>query len=300
MRKMNRIITSGIVGCSLMAAMMACSKIDENERMELVSTQVVPNEPEEEVELPDSLYDAPIEVVERRVLIEDHTGQKCPNCPDGAQIIRDLQRTYGARIVPVAIHSQMQGIMEPEGLGNELGNTYYKAWNLEFKPAGLINRISDGSSSVLDKTIWAMAVQFIMNNNTPDPLDIRIKAQQQKLDPTKADVDVKVIATVDGASVDGNLQVWITEDNITARQDSMGVRLDNYVHNHVLRAAVNGTWGEIISLRGTEGSNIREFHYATTLLQGWKTEDLDIVAFVTDENSGEVVQVNKAKLKITE
>lgn len=283
-----------------MTALMACSKIDENERMELVSTQVVPNEPEEEVELPDSLYDAPIEVVERRVLIEDHTGQKCPNCPDGAQIIRDLQRTYGARIVPVAIHSQMQGIMEPEGLGNELGNTYYKAWNLEFKPAGLINRISDGSSSVLDKTIWAMAVQFIMNNNTPDPLDIRIKAQQQKLDPTKADVDVKVIATVDGVSVDGNLQVWITEDNITARQDSMGVRLDNYVHNHVLRAAVNGTWGEIISLRGTEGSNIREFHYTTTLLQGWKAKDLDIVAFVTDEYSGEVVQVNKAKLKITE
>ena len=193
MRKMNRIITSGIVGCSLMTALMACSKIDENERMELVSTQVVPNEPEEEVELPDSLYDAPIEVVERRVLIEDHTGQKCPNCPDGAQIIRDLQRTYGARIVPVAIHSQMQGIMEPEGLGNELGNTYYKAWNLEYKPAGLINRISDGSSTVLDKTIWAMAVQFIMNNNTPDPLDIRIKAQQQKLDPTKADVDVKVL-----------------------------------------------------------------------------------------------------------
>lgn len=300
MRKMNRIITSGIVGCSLMTALMACSKIDENERMELVSTQVVPNEPEEEVELPDSLYDAPIEVVERRVLIEDHTGQKCPNCPDGAQIIRDLQRTYGARIVPVAIHSQMQGIMEPEGLGNELGNTYYKAWNLEYKPAGLINRISDGSSTVLDKTIWAMAVQFIMNNNTPDPLDIRIKAQQQKLDPTKADVDVKVIATVDGASVDGNLQVWITEDNITARQDSMGVRLDNYVHNHVLRAAVNGTWGDIISLRGTEGSNIREFHYTTTLLQGWKAKDLDIVAFVTDEYSGEVVQVNKAKLKITE
>ena len=283
-----------------MTALMACSKIDENERMELVSTQVVPNEPEEEVELPDSLYDAPIEVVERRVLIEDHTGQKCPNCPDGAQIIRDLQRTYGARIVPVAIHSQMQGIMEPEGLGNELGNTYYKAWNLEYKPAGLINRISDGSSTVLDKTIWAMAVQFIMNNNTPDPLDIRIKAQQQKLDPTKADVDVKVIATVDGASVDGNLQVWITEDNITARQDSMGVRLDNYVHNHVLRAAVNGTWGDIISLRGTEGSNIREFHYTTTLLQGWKAKDLDIVAFVTDEYSGEVVQVNKAKLKITE
>lgn len=297
---MNRIITSGIVGCSLMAAMMACSKIDENERMELVSTQVVPNEPEEEVELPDSLYDAPIEVVERRVLIEDHTGQKCPNCPDGAQIIRDLQRTYGARIVPVAIHSQMQGIMEPEGLGNELGNTYYKAWNLEFKPAGLINRISDGSSTVLDKTIWAMAVQFIMNNDTPDPLDIRIKAQQQKLDPTKADVDVKVIATVDGAAVDGKLQVWITEDNITARQDSMGIRLDNYVHNHVLRAAVNGTWGENISLRGTEGSNIQEFHYTTTLLQGWKAEDLDIVAFVTNENSGEVVQVNKAKLKITE
>ena len=281
--------------CNIVAALTACSNIDENERLELVSTQVVPYDTPEEKTEEDSLYDAPIKVVESRVLIEDHTGQKCPNCPDGAQTIRDLQRTYGSRIVPVAIHSQMQGIMEPEGLGNELVNTYYNYWHIEYKHAALINRIDVGTGRVFDKTIWPYAAQYILTDETPNPLDIRIKAHQTA--EASADIDVKVIATT-AAAVSGKLQVWLTEDNIVARQDSMGSRLDNYVHSHVLRAAANGTWGEDVSVSGAEGSNVRELHYSVSLAANWKPADLAIVAFVyTDEK---VVQVSRSKLKVKE
>ena len=41
----------------------------------------------------------------RRVLVEELTGVKCTNCPDGTNLLVDLQNTYGAEnLVVVAVH----------------------------------------------------------------------------------------------------------------------------------------------------------------------------------------------------
>ena len=289
----NLIAAAALLCVNVVAALTACSDIDENERMVPVSTRVVVDSIPQPVEV-DSLWDAPIEPVESRVLIEDHTGQKCPNCPDAARLIHTFQLSYGDRIVPVAIHSQMQGIMEPAGLGNELGNTYYNYWKIDFKPAGLINRLDGGDGRVLNKTIWDLAVSYALSMETP--LDIRVKARQQDDDPTKADVDVKVICTREGQSASGKLQVWITEDGIIAEQDDMGKHIADYEHNHVLRAAVNGDWGEPVSVSGL--ADAREFSYTATLKPEWKAENLSIVAFVYNDDG--VVQVVSRKLKVND
>ena len=289
----NLIAAAALLCVNVVAALTACSDIDENERMVAVSTRVVVDSIPQPVEV-DSLWDAPVEPVESRVLIEDHTGQKCPNCPDAARLIHTFQLSYGERIVPVAIHSQMQGIMEPEGLGNELGNTYYKYWKMEYKPAGLVNRLDGGDGRVLDKTIWDFAVTYALSMETP--LDIRVKARQQDDDPTKADVDVKVICTREGQSASGRLQVWITEDGIIAEQDDMGKHIADYEHNHVLRAAVNGDWGEPVSVSGL--ADAREFSYTATLKPEWQARNLSIVAFVYNDDG--VVQVVSRKLKVND
>lgn len=284
-----------LVSCAIGAALSSCSTIDEADRLKVVDVKVVADDiPEEPVET-DSLYDAPVAVVERRILIEDHTGQKCPNCPDATRLAHNLQRQYPGRIIPVAIHSQMQGIMEPEGLGNELGNSYYQMFKIEYKPAGLINRIDGGDGVVLDKTIWELAVKYIADDTTPDPLDIRVKAQVKADDPTKADIDVKVIATLDDSGVAGKLQVWLTEDNIVAPQDSLsGARINDYVHNHVLRATANGLTGEDVSVNGF--GDQKEFHYTVDLSAAWKPKDLAIVAFVYNDSG--VVQVVRRSIRI--
>lgn len=290
-KQIHRLFLGLLAGCGVAAALSACSNIAEDERMLVVSTTTVADSiPETPVEA-DSLWDAPVAPVERRVLIEDHTGQKCPNCPDGARIIHQLQRQYGQRIVPVAIHSQMQGIMEPEGLGTELGNTYYNYWRMEYKPAGLVSRLDGGEGKVLDKTLWGMAAEYALTLETP--LDIRVKASVSNDDPTKADVDVKVLCTADGQSSAGKLQVWITEDGIIAEQDDMGTKVTDYEHNHVLRATVNGTWGEDVSVSGF--GDAREFHYTATLSPRWNADNLSIVAFVY--NDDEVVQAVSRPIK---
>lgn len=288
---------------TLILSLVACDNIAEDERLIYVESATPVPVPEDSTKTADEIYDAPIDsVVPMRVLIEDHTGQHCPNCPEATKIIESFVEGFGSLIVPVAIHSQQQGIMEPEGLGNTLGNTYYNHWGLSYKPAGLVNRMDGGDGVVLDKTVWAFAVQYAVSSTTP--IDVRIKAVLETPETpgnpaapetpatTKANIDVKVICLRDGESAAGKLQVWITEDSIVAEQDSMGIRIPDYVHNHVLRAAVNGDFGEPVSVSGK--ADTREFHYTATLKPAWKPENLAIVAFVYNDSG--VLQVVKRKL----
>lgn len=271
---------SVVIATTLFTLCGACSHIAEDERL----IDIGPAQNPDTTQIQDSI----IRPVARRVLIEDHTGQHCPNCPDAADIIHDMQQAYPNLIVPVAIHSEQQGIMEPEGLANELGNTYYRHWNVQFKPAGLVSRMDGGDGQrVLDKTIWIYAVQYALEQ--PTPLDISIQATYTKDHPRQAEIAVDVICTREEAAIDGRLQVWLTEDSIVATQFDMSTVRDDYVHNHVLRAAVNGTWGEPVSVKGH--ADRRHYSYTATIPPQCNPEHMNVVAFVyTDEEVMQAAQ----------
>ena len=48
-----------------------------------------------------------IPVVEkvRKVLLEDFTGQKCPNCPEAAEIAHNLKTIYGEQLILLTVHA---------------------------------------------------------------------------------------------------------------------------------------------------------------------------------------------------
>ena len=278
-----------------LAALLAvsCSDIAEDQRLLPVESNV----PVDTVEVNpnadlDSLYNAPVTNVPRRLLIEDFTGQKCANCPVAAENIHQLQQLYGSLIVPVAIQSEFMGIMEPEGLGNELGNRYFNAINLtpKVKPAVQVSRFyGDVLTSNTDVNFY-VENGIAMSTNA----DIRMKAIINPDNPSKADIDVKVICTESDVSVTGKLQVWVVEDSIIAPQDYLnGQHFDDYVHNHVLRAAANGDWGESIGTVTIDKA--KEFHYTIDLLPKWNAAHLAIVSFIYDDE--QVSQVVRQPLR---
>ena len=57
-----------------------------------------------------------------------------------------------------------------------------------------------------------------------------------------------------------------------------------YVHNHVLRTAVNGTWGEAIHLAAGEQKTQQ---LTQAISSDWNAEKLSIVAFVYNDNGVE-------------
>jgi len=263
---------------------VACSNIDENER--LITIGELPEK--EEGTTTDDMLDTLTEPVPRYVLLEDFTGQECPNCPVATKIIGEIEATYN--VVPVAIHSKPMGINEndnPQGLGTDLGDSYAKHWNLTSQPQGLIDRVG---GMLFPHTNWLQLVGASIGQKRTSLVDIRIDPLYVAEDDS-ADVAVYVASVKDSAAVAGKLQLWITEDSIIAPQDSMSTKLPNYVHNHVLRAAINGDWGEDVSVGG---GDIRTIEHRIKLKSQWKPRHLAVVAFIYNDNG--VVQATRKRL----
>ena len=108
-----------------------------------------------------------------------------------------------------------------------------------------------------------------------------------------SNIEITVQEEQQDAAFSGKLQIWVLEDGITAlllMPDGSSNR--NYVHNHVLRTAVNGTWGEELTLAKGES---RTQNYMQPLDASWNKTQLSIVAFVYNDSG--VMQAEKVKVK---
>lgn len=248
----------------LLSLLMSCKYIGEEERL---------------------IYVKP-EPAKRVVLLEDFTGQRCVNCPKGTDVIEELQKTYGEdAFVAVGIHGGplgFSGNAKYVGLATEVGDQYFEHWGLEYQPVGLINR--HGAEKHTD---WAAAVREELSKSAP--LELGVSATQ-----SSNQLYITISAHGTDGLVKGKLQVWLLEDSIVAMQmmPEGGVETD-YVHNHVLRATVNGMWGDDFSINeGEIKDTLLTFQPETA----WKPEHLSIVAFVYN-NEG-VMQATKGKLRV--
>ena len=78
---MKHLYTLLLVGVTLLAS---CDPVDSDKRF----------------------VEVPAATIQRNVLIEDFTGQRCIYCPGATDAITELQTTYGAdKLIAVAIHA---------------------------------------------------------------------------------------------------------------------------------------------------------------------------------------------------
>ena len=219
----------------------------------------------------------PIEA-KRHILIEDFTGQFCSNCPDAHKVIHELQQQYGEGVIAVAIHAGNFGVAEGSnskitGLMQPDGNTYADYWKVETYPAGLINR----TSGLLKHTDWAAYTREALSQEAIMDITLDCKVSD---DSTMLTIDTDINSNID---INGKLQLWITESNITAVQQNGGSLEPNYTHHHVYRAAVNGLWGNDVNLKGY-------IPYSSThqmaVSNHWDINNLSVVAFVYNDADG--------------
>ena len=262
---------------ALSAFLTSCSHVDESERL---------------------IYVKPAQV-SRHVLIEDFTGQRCVNCPMATAEIVKLQEQYGAdNVIAVGIHSGPLGFAgnaKAVGFMTDLGNAYYNYWQVEDQPAGVINR----NGGVLNYTDWQTKVYNELQKKAPLSLTI-----DNNYDPSTRQLTILVMAQGTDGNTEGKLQLWLTENDLTALQVRYNTISDagsgqisdaNYIHNHVLRDAVNGPWGNDITLR--EGV-LKGYTYTYTLDERWTPDNMNIVAFVyNDEGVQQVAQSGITQLK---
>ena len=227
----------------------------------------------------------------RAVLIEDFTGQRCINCPNAAAEIERLKEQYGAdTIIAVAIHSGPLAVYSRGnvlGLRTEEGDAYYDHWGIEQEPMGYINR--RGAISTVDQ--WATLVREAIQ--LPSDLSLKLEAKVPE-DARKVHISLEI---TNGVPVDGHVQVWLTESEITALQMMPdGSANQSYIHQHVFRKAVNGLWGDPYSAKA---GDIDELSFECELGEAWNPAFLSVVAFVYNSEGVQQVVEKKVDFDLT-
>lgn len=269
----------------------SCDKIDGPDRI---------------VDVPQSSNDSIVsgDGVERRMLIEDFTGQNCVNCPDVAELLTELkENVYKDKMILVAMHAG--GFSDGTILHNETAQIYYDALVLKSNPAISIDRqySNDGSSDNWPAYIASRAA-------VKSPCDIK-----SELIYDAETRNLRVVSDIDFyTDYTGKLGVqhYLVMDGIVAEQATHTGTDYAYVHNHVMRGVINDVWGMSLpgSLNADDASNYKynkgeKYTIASnnyTVNSYWNVNNISIVSFVfqySDNESNpikEVLQTNIVKL----
>lgn len=259
-------------GAALLLSLSACDNINEDER----------------------LIPVPRPHTDRTVLIEEFTGANCPNCPDGAAQVAALHEQYGDNVIPVSLYPSNAGSLTnpvrpfPVDLRTELASTYYSAFNVENLPAAMFNRtLVNGRYFSNSIATWGSPVSELLK--TTSPVEISMEGSY---DASSRNLTVSYDTHfVDAYEGEVSFQLWVLENNIMSSQSSTSGLIVEYTNNHVLRASMNGTWGTAFTDRT---AYLPEDHVSgensITLESGWVAEECQVVGFLFNTKTREVIQ----------
>lgn len=252
----------GTAALALTLTLGACDNIDEQDRF-------IP------VEVPKT---------EKVVLIEEFTGTRCPNCPTGAEKIAALHEVYGHKVIPVSLYPDAIPLLtKPHNVdlktqvATDIFNQYNKKNAL---PAAMFNRIPE-DEAVLSTSIalWGNNVSHILNdkNDTFAPVNIALTTDYNS---EKRELSVQYNCTfTKDIPEDVSFQVYVLENGIVGTQSTLSGKDTNYVFNHVLRTALNGTWGKEFGGNHIIGESIEDAS-TVTLDERWVADNIQVVGFL--------------------
>ena len=266
------------VGLLVAFLLAACSHIDEDERL---------------------IYVRPVDV-QRAVLIEDFTGQRCVNCPNATTAIHELQQQYGEdNIIAVAIHSgpfahrtTMTSAFISD-LATTDGDDYFAHWGIEAQPGVKINR----GSPIYDPSQFAAVVSTELQKTTSIDFDmIEAVADGGKL-------SVTIQPSIPSEDINARLQVWVVEDSINAAGGDRnyvqfmpdGSTSIDYVHNHVYRQSLTRDLYGDPYRHGALETNPDAISYECPIADAWNVSQLSVVVFLWNERDG-VLQARRTKV----
>ncbi len=242
-----------------------------------------------------------IDTTKKKILIEDFTGHFCGNCPEAREVAEQLTGAY-SNVYTISVH---------EGpLAKPLGSLFKYNWitpeatalatkfKLVATPFGMINRTVFNGKTLLSPDTWEAAVKEELKKTA----DIGLKLNASFNSSTKEiSINTEINFIKDGTSSE-YLVVYVIEDSIVKPQKNDFLKpfpYDTfYVHKHVLRASMNGNFGEPIAETVIKAGNKVNKSIKYTIPEGkdWRSDKIELLAIVRNHNTEEIIQVEKIKL----
>lgn len=255
------------------------------------------------------------EALQRQMsLVEEFTSTECPYCPLGHSVLDALKDVRNDLAVAV-LHNSYPGVSslmtdETDLISQILCSGY-------INPSLALNRYYVDDSSINQYGIVALPSSYQEAHATQAAqMFSEIIDMSNNAIPSLATVDIatvydetsrKLDITVSGDLINnfseifdgGTLTVYVTEDNIVARQNNYGSMDYNYVHNDVVRSVVSEVQGDELELTG---ANAYSNTYSITLDNSWNAENMHVIAFISksiaqgDARNYYVTNANLAKV----
>jgi hypothetical protein len=245
-----------------------------------------------------------LEIGERKILVEELTGVRCLNCPNGAAQLQELAETLGDKLIVVGLHATVPTLIEPYAEskydfrtpdGRAIADYIYVNGDPGAPAASIDREMLANETGIFINLPWKGAInaRAAVSPNLGLFLDKTYNASTRSL-------EVKVSISPDEIlKGEIRLSVYITEDSIVDVQQKGLVRVYDYVHRHVFRDALSAPTGDNITAEiGTREAFSKT--YTVTLPAEWNADHCSIVAFVHkhgDFSNRQVLQAEEVHLK---
>lgn len=253
----------------------------------------------------------------KRVVIEEYTGQTCPNCPIGHAALEIIEKDFGDVIIPVAIHTYTG-----DNFATSQASQLEQFLGFNAAPTGRVNRrnisspmeIVDGKYYYKDNGVWYDYVVSELQDYAE--ADIDITSASFDGENFNIGVDVKYALDMDNRNV--NIFTVICEDNLLGIQSNNRANEEDpalgewgkggiygknsvvYYYNDVVRTwggtTCNGTGGYIpASVVG--GQTYTADITVPTNNRIYEPANTTVTTMLIDANTGLVINANRVKIE---
>ena len=237
----------------------------------------------------------------KKILLEDYTGHKCGNCPRAAEKVEELKVIYGDQLIPIAIHAGYfaSNVDFGENFSTDFTSIAGDEWDAFFgnsaagNPNGMINRVGYPSSDhILQFSQWAQKVDELLQSDAQIYVEI-----ETEFNTSSNSVTIETTTEIlESISLPLSLNVILTESHIIAYQTDYDLEpqeIADYEHNHVMRTSLTGSWGIDLGQSDYSNGDVISNTFSLTLNEDWVTENMSVVAFVSNTNTYQVIQAEE-------
>jgi len=218
----------------------------------------------------------------KNVILEEFTGQNCPNCPAGHATAQAILNNNPNDVFVVAYHPTNSSYTLPE-LDEPFADAFYSTpycGSSRYMPSAFIGRRMVNHERLQGRTDWESYTNTQLTESSPVNVGL-----QAVYDPVTETMDVYAEAYYTSDVSSGqSINVVLIEDGIVAYQSNGG---DDYVHNHIFREAFTAQWGDEITYT-SEGDLFTAVYQFDNSIDQFNIENCEVVAFVLNTTTEEI------------
>lgn len=226
---------------------------------------------------------------DKNVILEEFTGVKCPNCPQGHTVAAQILNDNPGRVWAISFHPYNSSFTvpyagDPDFRRHHADSLYMTPYcgSSRFMPSAFINRRTYAGEKIQSRTVWAnYTTQHLAE---PSPVNLGLSTTYDE-DTKQLDIILEIYYT-DNMDDENTINLLFTESGLIAQQSG---GTTNYEHSHIFREIFTAQWGDLITESTSQGSFIQKTYSFDNSAEEYNMEECKVIAYIVNSVNEEVI-----------